>query len=502
MVELRENEGKTLLALRVLGGKGTIEDIMRISGITDAAVMRAAIGLSERKIVNVNERRLSYVRLNEEGISYGQFGLPERGLIRAVMELGGKALLQEAAQKAHLRGEMLPIALGWIKKKNWATIGKIDEKISLEVAEEPEEGPDEKTLRVIYGKGETVAEELTEEIRQALSILENRNLLEVTEKVRRDLELTERGWDLLKQGIEVAEEVTALTSDLIVSGKWQDMKLKEYDVTAAPPTLYPGKKHVYAEFIEDARRTLLAMGFEEYEGPLVETEFWNFDVLFQAQDHPAREIHDSYLMKEPSQGMLEIPDLVRKVKHTHENGWTTGSTGWRYSWDINIARRLVLRTQTTAVSMRYLAAYKDPPIKMFCLSHVFRPDVLDAKHSMEFMQLEGIVGDVNITLQHLLGFLQGFAEGMNLGKVRFKPGYFPFTEPSVEAFIEHPKLGWIEFAGAGMFRPEVLKPLNIGFPVIAWGIGFERLAMISLGVNDIRELYSKRLDWLREKPLR
>ena len=152
--------------------------------------------------------------------------------------------------------------------------------------------------------------------------------------------------------------------------------------------------------------------------------------------------------------------------------------------------------------MRYLASHKTPPIKMFCLSKVFRPDFLDAKHSMEFTQLEGIVGDKGINLRHLLGLLERFASIMNLGKVRFKPGYFPFTEPSVESFVKHPSLGWIEFVGAGMFRPEVLKPLGIDFPVIAWGMGFDRLAMIALGIDDIRDLHSRRLELLRDKPIK
>jgi phenylalanyl-tRNA synthetase alpha chain len=243
------------------------------------------------------------------------------------------------------------------------------------------------------------------------------------------------------------------------------------------------------------------MGFEEYDGPYVEEEFWNFDLLFQAQDHPAREIHDSYILKKPKKGIIENAELMERVRKTHENGWITGSRGWKYKWNPDITRRLVLRTQTTAVSMRYLNEHKEPPIKMFCISKVFRPDVLDSKHAMEFTQLEGIIGDNKITLRHLLGLLKNFAKTLGLGEVKFRPGYFPFTEPSVESFVKHPKLGWVEFVGAGMFRPEVLKPLAIKFPVIAWGIGFDRLAMIRLGINDIRELYSKRLDLLREKTL-
>jgi phenylalanyl-tRNA synthetase alpha chain len=167
------------------------------------------------------------------------------------------------------------------------------------------------------------------------------------------------------------------------------------------------------------------MGFVEQDGPLVETEFWNFDVLFQAQDHPAREIHGSFRVKEPSQGRLEDEGLVERVKRTHEDGWTTGSRGWRYRWSREVAKRLVLRTQTTAVSMRYLASHPSPGVRMFCLSRVFRPDVLDAKHSMEFMQLEGIYGDHGVTLRHLLGIIEELASNLKLGDVKFKPWVLP-----------------------------------------------------------------------------
>jgi len=135
---------------------------------------------------------------------------------------------------------------------------------------------------------------------------------------------------------------------------------------------------------------------------------------------------------------------------------------------------------------------------MFCLSKVFRPDVIDAKHSVEFHQLDGIIGDYVINFRHLLGILATIAKELGFEAIKFVPGYFPFTEPSVEGFVKHPKLGWVECLGAGLFRPEVLKPLDIDYQVIAWGIGVDRLAMIRLGINDIRDLHTMRLDKLRD----
>ena len=142
---------------------------------------------------------------------------------------------------------------------------------------------------------------------------------------------------------------------------------------------------------------------------------------------------------------------------------------------------------------------EDVPYKMFIIDKVFRPDVLDAKHLVEFDQCEGIVVDEGLSFKHLLGYMKEIAIMLGAENIKFKPSYFPFTEPSVEAYVKFPKLGWMEIGGAGIFRPEVTKPLGVDVPVLAWGIGIGRLAMMKLGVSDIRYLYSDNLGWLRNK---
>ncbi|MBS7626572.1 phenylalanine--tRNA ligase subunit alpha [Candidatus Bathyarchaeota archaeon] len=501
MSTMRENEIRILSILRDIGGKARLPDIVEKSGLQDSAVMRAVLTLSNRGLVKVNEKETVMVRLSQEGTTYAHIGLPEIRLSSTVRYLGGEASLDEALSKARL-GDIEPsIVLGWLRRKGLGEILRRGGSVYIRSLGMGDSDPDEVALRLIYSKGEVPLEDLKERFSQSVSRLKERNLLEMHRRVDREVELTPEGLSTPIPSVEVSKTVTALTSEMIFSGRWRNVELLEYDVMASPPPICPGKKNPYAEFMDEARRILLAMGFDEDEGPLVEAEFWNFDILFQAQDHPAREIHDSYILKYPQRCRLENRVLVERVKRTHQDGWITGSKGWGYRWDESIAERLILRTQTTAVSMRHLASHKKPPVRMFCLSKVFRPDVLDPKHSMEFTQLEGIVGDKGISMRHLLGFLQRFASTLKLGDVRFKPGYFPFTEPSVESYIKHPTLGWIEFVGAGMFRPEVLKPLGIDFPVIAWGIGFDRLAMIALNLEDIRDLHSRRLDWLRDRPM-
>jgi phenylalanyl-tRNA synthetase alpha chain len=500
-MKLPRNEGLILSTLGRLGGRSELSQLSKTAGLPDAAISRASLELSRKGLLRIVDSAMNLLKPTEEGLSYARDKLPERKLVELALKLGWRPPVRRLASMLGFGEEMLSIAIGWIRRKGWGEIVKEGDELLLEVKGPPEEGADERILREISERGWAILEELDEAGRGAAALLGGRSLLEVIPKSRKELELTEMGWAAIEEGLEIEGGITALTPDLIRSGRWREVELKEYDVAASPPEVHPGKKHVFIEFLEEAKRILLGMGFEEYSGPYVEMEFWNFDALFQPQDHPSREIHDSYILRSPSRGRIELQGLMEKVKRVHEDGWITGSRGWRYKWDRAVSERLVLRTQTTAVSMRYLSAHKRPPIKMFCISNVFRPDVLDAKHSMEFIQLEGIIGDEGINLRHLLGFLEEFSGAMGLGEVKFKPSYFPFTEPSVESFAEHPHIGWVEFAGAGMFRPEVLMPLGISFPVIAWGIGLDRLAMIKLGVGDIRELRSARLDWLREKPL-
>lgn len=499
MIELRENEYNIFSLLKELKKIVSLAEIIEKTGLSESIVIKALLNLSKNKLVLIIEEKNAFLRANEEGLTYSQIGLPENRLVKTVISAGGVIDLDEAVESTHIKKEMVPIILGWIKKKGLATIKSKEDKILISATNPPKEAAEERLLRILSKQGEVNFKNLNGEMEKTVSLLKRRNLIEEYYKINRLFKLSTTGQKVSEDSIKMIEGVTALDSKMIASGEWKNVKLLEYDVTSSPPTIYPGKRHFFSDFIEEGRRILLRMGFEEYEGPYVEEEFWNFDILFQAQDHPAREIHDSYILKKPKKGIIENAELMERVRKTHENGWITGSRGWKYKWNPDITRRLVLRTQTTAVSMRYLNKHKEPPIKMFCISKVFRPDVLDSKHAMEFTQLEGIIGDNKITLRHLLGLLKNFAKTLGLGEVKFRPGYFPFTEPSVESFVKHPKLGWVEFVGAGMFRPEVLKPLAIEFPVIAWGIGFDRLAMIRLGIDDIRELYSKRLDLLRER---
>ena len=240
------------------------------------------------------------------------------------------------------------------------------------------------------------------------------------------------------------------------------------------------------------------MGFQEMRGTLVETEFWNMDALFMPQFHPARDIHDVYFVKNPTHARTIAEPYLTQVTQVHEKGTGAGSTGWGYAFDAERAKRLVLRSQGTAVSARTLAAGASVPGKYFSIARCFRYDQVDATHATDFFQVEGIVLGSDINFRTLLGLLNLFAREVAQAKeVKFLPAYFPFTEPSVEMHVRHPKLGWMELGGAGLFRPEVTTPLGVSVPVIAWGLGLDRMAMVALGIHDIRDLFSADLEFIR-----
>jgi phenylalanyl-tRNA synthetase alpha chain len=500
--KVEEASQRILKLLANRKGKATLSEICEELRLNPSPAMRTILTLQGEGLLKISEKRTSFFKPTPEGEAYASEGLPERRLVEVVLRLGGIAGLEEALEKAGLSREVGNIALGWIVKKGWGKIRKEAGKIVVEAPGMPLKGRDEILLKLMVEKGEIDSQQLeVQGLLDAALELKRRNLAEERVKHVWDVELTEAGWRRAGEiRVEAVKKpmVTVLTGELIRSGKWREVEFRRYDVSATPPTLYPGKKHFYLEFLEEVRDILVAMGFEEAWGPYVETEFWNFDSLFQPQDHPAREIHDSYQLKYPRFGRLPGRNLTLRVGKTHENGWKTGSKGWKYKWNPEVARRLVMRSQTTSVSVRELSVRPIPPVKVFCLSRVFRPDVLDVKHSMEFHQCDGIMGDWELNLRHLLGFFEEFCRALGFKEVRFRPGYFPFTEPSVEVFVRHPTLGWVEVAGSGVFRPEVTLPLGARFPVLAWGAGIGRLAMIKLGIGDIRELHTRSLELLRE----
>jgi phenylalanyl-tRNA synthetase alpha chain len=293
------------------------------------------------------------------------------------------------------------------------------------------------------------------------------------------------------------DEIGALTTEMLANGSWKNKAFRSYNVNVPPTRLIPGRTNPYAQFLEGVKDKLASLGFEEFDGPLVETEFWNSDALFMPQFHSARDIHDVYRLAEPSHAKSIDEPWLSNVASAHENGGATGSRGWSYAFDRDFTRRLILRSQGTVLSAKTLPRAKIPG-KYFGIVRCFRYDRVDATHLPDFYQTEGIVLGEEVNLKTLLGMLEMFAvEVAGAKEVKYVPGYFPFTEPSVEVHIKHPVLGWFELGGSGIFRPEVTESLGVHVPVAAWGIGIDRMALMALGLNDLRELFSHDIENVR-----
>ena len=462
-------------------------------------IMRDLAELEAKNLVKIEKKVYQKIKLTVEAYRYLNKGLPEERLLKIlsnIPELEIKELYKHK-DRYELEPKEVQIAIQHLARLKVIEIksGRLRLKISKEKLREIEEkiATYRKKLGELDDKIIEDASKIKEYSRRGLVNIRKYSLITVY--------ASEKAFELYQKGdIKPAKVVTVLSPDIIVSGRWKEVIFKKFDLSVEPPTVYPYRKHPYMELLDEIREILEAMGFEEMKGPHVELELWNFDALFQAQDHPAREIHDTFYLKYPKYGSFKDTALLDRIGKTHENGWITGSKGWGYKWDATRALRLILRTQTTAVSMRTIYGRGDGEYRCFSLDRVFRPETLDPKHAMEFYQLEGIIVGENVTFRQLLGFFNEFAKKMDLGRVKLKPGYFPFTEPSVEGFIKHSELGWIEVFPGGMFRPEVLKPLGVEKSnVAAWGIGIDRIAMTVLGIDDIRDLFSQDLEFLRSR---
>ncbi|MDR3131170.1 MAG: phenylalanine--tRNA ligase subunit alpha [Treponema sp.] len=301
---------------------------------------------------------------------------------------------------------------------------------------------------------------------------------------------------LSAEGI-TGDEAGALTAEMLETGAWKGKSFRSYNVRVPPSRLIVGRSNPYAQFLENVKDKLVSLGFEEFDGPLVETEFWNSDALFMPQFHSARDIHDVYRIAGQDRAKAIEEPWLSNVAAAHENGGATGSRGWNYAFDRDFTHRLILRSQGTVMSAKTLP-HAHVPGKYFGMLRCFRYDKVDATHLPDFYQTEGIILGEDVNLKTLLGMLEMFAvEVAGAKEIKYVPGYFPFTEPSVEVHIKHPVLGWFELGGSGIFRPEVTESLGVHVPVAAWGIGIDRMALMALGLNDLRELFSYDIEHVR-----
>ncbi len=477
------NEKKVLLALEELGFAAP-ERLEEKSGLQVDAAMQAAFMLAEKGLASVSEKVFESYSLTSEGEDYTKNGLPERQIIDSL-----KAPTSLEDLRKRFSPQMVGIATGWLVKKGWA---KIENGVMVPSGK-TDAGKDEEILVAFAGKVKTL-EELAADEGTVKDLLKRKIVVKHEEKFR-TVSITDAGKALAAQGLVLEEEIAQITSELLKSGAWKGKKFRPYRLDITPKPLYGSKIHPYRRLIEQMRQIFLEMGFTEIKGGIIQSSFWNFDALFQPQDHPARDMQDTFHLG----SVCELPEEYSdRVAAMHECGGDIASCGWGGTWDRELARRNVLRTHTTSVTVKYLADNPEPPVKAFCIDRAYRRETIDPTHTPEFEQLEGVVMDKNMSFADLLGLLAEFYHRMGFEEVRFRPGYFPYTEPSVEPEVYVDGLGWVELGGAGVFRKEVTEPFGIKEPVLAWGLGVSRLAMLKLGLKDLRLLYQSDIDWLRK----
>ncbi|WP_458406309.1 phenylalanine--tRNA ligase subunit alpha [Methanobrevibacter sp.] len=497
--ELHIYEKKLLKELEA-NSNASPEEIAENTGMDIKSVMSAAGSLASKDIIEVDKHVQQTYSLTEDGIEYAEHGLPERRILNRLVEKK-EIPMKDLASETGLDKKEANIALGWLRRKNWAQIDKGVLNITeMGVDFANKAGVDEKVLEHLKANADGVKLFADDLIDGFNKLTGRKNILNIKKETSHSFIILPKGEEILKVGFTIKEQATQLTHEHLKDGEWKSLEYRPYDINAEAPVVFAGKKHPLREIIDEIREIFLNMGFIEDNGEYVESAFWNFDSLFQPQDHAAREMQDTFYLKNPL--TCDLPDdaLVQLTAETHETGADTGSIGWQYDWSHDIARQSVLRTHTTGISTKHLFEH-EPPIKMFSVGRVFRRETFDYKHLPEFHQVEGLVCGEGISYQNLLGTLKEFYKKLGF-EVRFRPAYFPYTYLSTESeiYLEE-KESWIELGGAGMFRPEVLKPLGINQPALAFGMGIERLAMIRYDVEDIRMLYKSDIKWLREVPV-
>jgi phenylalanyl-tRNA synthetase alpha chain len=450
-----EIEKKIITALRDVP-KQTPASLEKSTQLSPDQIRRGIEWLRLKEFAIVNESKSSVISLGKNGLESFEKGLPERRLLN-LLKNGSKKLSDLQKELGFVFGP----SMGLARKNNWVEAS--NDQIILKNS--PSELPGEKTLKLIGN--------------EKLSI----------DKIDVD-DLS----SLLKRPDFIVEDILK-TQEITLSDSAKSIKLSDsvggIDVEAKVPEVFVARTHPLKDTIDEIREIFVTLGFSEIFGNMTQSSFWNFDSLFTPQDHPARELQDTFYLDKINAKKIGTPEQIRKVSESHKKNW-------RYQWDINEARKMVLRTHTTCVTIKHLAEQKPDEARIFSLGRVFRNEKVSYKHLVEFNQIEGVVVGKDANLRNLMGIQREFYKRIGITKIKFWPTFFPYTEPSLQTMVYNEKLGkWIELFGMGIFRPEVTKPLGITKPVLAWGGGIERIAMLKYDLDDVREFYNNNLGWLR-----
>jgi len=480
--------------LPVLEDGMELKEISEKSGCDKTTCFRALDFLKKKKLIETKEKVRKIIITGINGIYYLKKGLPERRLLNELVK--EKAIAISRIKEIGLNEQEAKIAVGVLKRKALVSISNGKVLLNASSEEASKKMLEEKFLENLPKNAETLE---AQERLAFYNLKARKNIIEIKDERDVKIKLTESGKKISKMNLDegLIEQLTLKIINSGISGK----KFRRYDIISDVKKIHGGKRHFVNQATDYAKKIWLEMGFKEMTGNLVQTGFWNFDVLFTAQDHPVREEQDTFYIKNKT-GKLPDAKFVSFVKKSHEGG-VDGSKGWESQWTEEEAKKILLRTHTTCLSgqtLKKISESEEFPAKYFALGKCFRNETVDWSHGFEFNQTEGIVVDENATFRQLLGYLKEFFRKMGYDKIRIRPGYFPYTEPSLEIDVFHPaRKVWVELGGAGMFRPELTIPIfGRHIPVLAWGPGFDRIIMEYFKIDDLREMYKNDVTKLRE----
>jgi len=503
-----EDQYKILTYLNETSKESSINQLSDTLKIDQIFISASAQTLAAMGIIKIREEQYREYKIGPTGKIYADSGFPDRKIIERLNAVGKPCSIKDLTGDLSFPPGLIGQSLKHLTAKGWIeTQGKGILKLTEVGKSALDELAEDERFVSLLNKHDSLTEQQIRDhgidLDKALRLLHKRKDI-YTEKIRtiRWASLTEQGKELMESGITLLSEVTALSKELLIDSAWKEVQLKRYDITLDTVKVHPGKQHPFQRILQNTRKVFLEMGFTEIASPHVESAFWDFDALFQPQDHPAREMQDTLYVNRPKEAGLPDQSLVEEIKRVHEDGGETGSIGWRYKWDQEKAKLVVLRTHTTAATVRAVARLKKGPEKVFTVGRVFRRETVDYTHLPVFYQVDGIIIDKDASFANLLGTLGAFYKKMGFKTFEFRPAFFPYTEPSVEVFVYlENKKRWIEMGGAGIFRPEVTLPLGCNDTVLAWGLGLERLAMFKYDLDHIKKIYLSDIKWLQEVPL-
>lgn len=491
MIDTKDQDKLKEAVLEYIGKKGETdtEELVKEFKVERQVIVGICKSLDIKEIIALEQKEIKEVLLNKDAQNILEKGSPDIQLFKELKANGSqtkKSLQEKLGKNICDRG----FSMG-MKSKS-IQYDKASDTVSLKIETIPTTDTikDQLAKFIQDNKPESYPDKLLNEYKKVLKL--------VTIEVLKYFKVT-KGKNFEVGNVKFETE---LTSDLIASGAWEKTKFKKYNYNALGKEVSNGALHPLLNVRKQIRNIFLEQGFQEMPtNNFVESSFWNFDSLFQPQQHPTRDAHDTFFISNPARAHTEkiLPEYFNKVKEVHEIGGF-GSIGWRYKWNPDEAEKNILRTHTTAVSSRMLfklaEEYKKTgvftPKKYFSIDRVFRNETLDNTHLCEFHQIEGLIADKNLGLGHLLGTIQDFFNRFGISKLRFKPAYNPYTEPSCELYAYHDvSKKWVEIGNSGVFRPEMLKPMGLpdDVSVIAWGFSLERPTMIHYHLENIRELF-------------